>query len=173
MKAPGWLLPILALALGLALGGWGAWTWQANAYGKALAEQAKAYSTDREQAATAVINWQETQQDARRALEDRLQANDETHYKELRDAQTNQARLRDRLATADVRLSVLLNTAASGGGGGLPATAGTCGVGHGAARAELDPAAAQRIVAIAGDGDQGLIALAACQSYVKEIVSTK
>ena len=172
MKAPGWLLPVLALALGFALGGWLAWTWQANAYGKDFADQAEAYSTDREQAATAVINWQETQQDARRALEDRLQANDETHYKELRDVQTNQARLRDRLAT-DLRLSVLLNTAASGGSGGVSATASACGVGHGAARAELDPAAAQRIVTIAGDGDQGLIALAACQSYIKEIVSTK
>ncbi|WP_414159895.1 lysis system i-spanin subunit Rz [Pseudomonas sp. BNK-45] len=173
MKAPGWLLPVLALVLGFALGGWLAWTWQANAYGKDLADQAEAYSTDREQAATAVINWQEEQQDARRALEDRLQANDENHYKELRDAQTNQARLRDRLATADLRLSVLLNTAASGGSGGVSAPAGTCGVVHGGARAELDPAAAQRVVAIAGDGDQGLIALAACQSYIKEIVSTK
>ncbi|WP_053152185.1 lysis system i-spanin subunit Rz [Pseudomonas protegens] len=173
MKGPGWLLPVLALVLGFALGGWLAWTWQANAYGKDLADQAEAYSTDREQAATAVINWQGAQQDARRALEDRLQANDETHYKELRDEQANQARLRDRLATADVRLSVLLHTAASGGGGRLPATAGTCGVVHGGTRAELDPAAAQRIVAITGDGDQGLIALAACQGYVKEIVSTK
>ncbi len=169
MRAPGWLLPVLALVLGLALGGWLAWSWQANAYDKALAEQAEAYSTDREQAGLAVIDWQEATQDARRALEDRLQANDETHYKELRDAQSNQARLRDRLATADLRLSVLLNTAASGGGGGLPATAGTCGLVHGTARAELAPAAAQRIVAIAGDGDQGMIALAACQHYVKGV----
>lgn len=115
-----------------------------------------------------MINWQETQQDARRALEDRLQANDETHYKELRDAQTNQARLRDRLATADLRLSVLLNATASGGGCGLPATAGAGSMVHGAARAELDPAAAQRIVTIAGDGDQGLIALRACQAYLRE-----
>ncbi|MDP9514749.1 lysis system i-spanin subunit Rz [Pseudomonas protegens] len=173
MKAPGRLLPALALVLGFALGGWLAWTWQANAYGKDLADQAEAYSRDREQAAAAVISWQATQQDARRALEDRLQANDENHYKELRDAQTNQARLRDRLATADVRLSVLLNTSASGGGGGLSASTGTCGMVHGSTRAELDPAAAQRIVAITGDGDQGLIALAACQSYVKEIVSNK
>ncbi|WP_430444783.1 MAG: lysis protein [Pseudomonas piscis] len=168
------MLPALALVLGLALGGWSAWAWQANAYGKAMAEQAKAYSTDRERAATAVIDWQEATQDARRALEDRLQTNDETHYKELRDEQAKQARLRGQLATADLRLSVLLNTAASGGGGRVPATAGTCGMVHGTARAELDPAAAQRIVAIAGDGDQGLIALAACQAYVKEIlVSSK
>lgn len=165
MKAPGWLLP--------ALGGWLAWSWQANAYGKALAEQAEAYSTDREQAATAVINWQGEQQDTRRTLEDRLQANDETHYKELRNAQTDQARLRDRLATADVRLSVLLAAPASGGSCGLPATASASGVVHGAARGELDPEAAQRIVAITGDGDQGLIALAACQDYVKGVVSTK
>ncbi|AZC17599.1 lysis system i-spanin subunit Rz [Pseudomonas sp. CMR5c] len=173
MKAPGWLLPALALVLGFALGGWLAWSWQANAYDRALAEQAEAYSTDREQAATAVINWQGEQQDTRRTLEDRLQANDETHYKELRDAQSNQARLRDRLATAELRLSVLLNATASGGSCGMPATAGTSGVDHGAARAELDPAAAQRIVAIAGDGDQGLIALAACQNYVKGVLSMK
>ncbi|MDS9873556.1 lysis system i-spanin subunit Rz [Pseudomonas protegens] len=173
MKAPVWLLPTLALALGIALGGWGAWTWQANAYGKNLAEQADAYSRDREQAATAVINWQETQQDARRALEDRLQTNDETHYKELRDEQAKQARLRGQLATADVRLSVLLNNAASGSHGGLPATAGAGGLVHGTARAELDPAHAQRVVGITGDGDQGLIALAACQDYVKGVVSTK
>nr|BFD42495.1 hypothetical protein FFPRI1PSEUD_39940 [Pseudomonas sp. FFPRI_1] len=96
MKASLWLLPALALVLRIALGGWGAWTWQANTYSKALAEQAGAYSSDREQAATAVIGWQETQQDARRALEDRLQANDETHYKALRDAQSNQVRLRDK-----------------------------------------------------------------------------
>ncbi|WP_210713262.1 lysis system i-spanin subunit Rz [Pseudomonas sp. MWU349] len=170
MKAPGWLLPVLALVLGLALGGWLAWMWQANTYGKALAEQAKAYSTDREQAATTVINWQGEQQDARRALEDRLQESEETHYKELRDAQSNQVRLRDKLATTELRLSVLLASTATGGGGGLPATAGTCGVVHGGARAELDPAAAQRIVAITGDGDQGLIALRACQGYVREMI---
>lgn len=170
MSAKGWSLPTLAMVLGLALGSWGAWTWQANTYDKTLAEQAKAYSTDREQAAAAVIDWQETQQDARRALEDRLQANDETHYKELRDEQAKQARLRGQLATADVRLSVLLNATASGGSGGVPATAGTCVVVHGGARAELDPAAAQRIVAIAGDGDQGLIALQACQGYVRELI---
>ncbi|MFJ7141182.1 lysis system i-spanin subunit Rz [Pseudomonas protegens] len=156
-----------ALALGLALGAWAAWTWQANRYGQQLAAQAEANQRDREQAAVAVIDWQDRQQVELRALEDRLQVNDETHYKELRNAQTDQARLRDRLATADVRLSVLL--AAPGGGGGLPAVTSAGGVDHGEARAELDPTAAQRIVAIAGDGDQGLIALAACQAYVKEI----
>ena len=163
---------ITALALGLALGAWAAWAWQANRYGQQLAAQAEANQRDREQAAVAVIDWQDRQQVERRALEDRLQVNDETHYKELRDAQTNQARLRDRLATADVRLSVLLAAAPGGGGGGSTATVAG-GVVHGAARGELDPAAAQRIVSIAGDGDQGLIALAACQDYVKKVNARK
>ncbi|AGL85611.1 bacteriophage Rz lysis protein [Pseudomonas protegens] len=160
-----------ALVLGLALGAWAAWAWQANRYGEQLAAQAEANQRSREQAAVAVIDWQERQQVERRALEDRLQVNDETHYKELRNAQTEQARLRDRLATADVRLSVLL--AAPGGGGGLPADTGGAGVDHGEARAELDPAHAQRIIAIAGDGDQGLIALAACQEYVRGLQASK
>jgi len=162
---------IVALVLGLALGACAAWAWQSNRYGQQLAAQAEANQRDREQAAVAVIDWQDRQQVERRALEDRLQVNDETHYKELRNAQTDQARLRDRLATADVRLSVLL--AAPGGGGGLPAATGAGGVDHAEARAELDPAVAQRIVAIAGDGDQGLIALAACQDYVKEVIVPK
>jgi len=158
---------IAALVLGLALGAWAAWAWQANRYGQQLAAQSEANQRERERAAVAVIDWQDRQQVERRALEDRLQVNDETHYKELRNAQTDQARLRDRLATADVRLSVLL--AAPGGGGGMSTTTGAGSVVHGAARGELDPAAAQRIVAIAGDGDQGLIALAACQAYAREI----
>ncbi|RXU16423.1 lysis protein, partial [Pseudomonas syringae] len=40
---------------------------------------------------------------------------------------------------------------------------------HGSSRGELDPAAAGRIVAITDYGDQGLIALKACQAYVREI----
>jgi hypothetical protein len=45
----------------------------------------------------------------RLALEQRLSASDQSHYKELREAQTRQAHLRDRLATADLRLSVLFD----------------------------------------------------------------
>ncbi|WP_372840086.1 lysis protein [Pseudomonas protegens] len=119
MKATGWLLPAMALLLGFVSGGWLAWTWRANAYGKALTKKVEAYSRDREQAAMAVISWQGEQQDARWATEDRLQASDETHYKELHDEQAKQVRLRGQLATADVRWSVLLNAAASGGSGGV------------------------------------------------------
>ena len=48
----------------------------------------------------------------------------------------------------------------------------SCGGVLGVHRARLDPAHAQRIIGITGDGDQGLIALQACQSYVKEILQS-
>ncbi|PMZ56043.1 lysis protein, partial [Pseudomonas sp. GW247-3R2A] len=86
---------------------------------------------------------------------------------ELSDAQTNQARLRDRLATSDLRLSVLLAEDPASGCA-VPTGAATGSVVHGRARARLDPAHAQRIVAITDAGDQGLIALRACQAYVRE-----
>ncbi|WP_371926812.1 hypothetical protein [Pseudomonas sp. 2848] len=110
------------------------------------------------------------QQDARRALEDSLQVQ-EPHHKELTNAQKDRDRLRDRLATADLRLSVVLDAgalAAQGCDGGVREAAGTGGLVHGAARAQLDPAHAQRIIAITGDADDGLIALQTWQAYVLE-----
>jgi hypothetical protein len=173
-------LTMLALILGAAVGGRLAWWWQAKelerqaaGYEQQLAAKDLKYSREREDAAEAALGQLQEQQKARRALEDRLQVQDQTHWKEMNDAQQAQARLRDRLATADLRLSVLFNVKAQGGSGRVPATAGAGGLVHGAARAELDPATAQRIIGITGDGDQGLIALAACQDHVKEIVSAK
>ncbi|WP_408980593.1 lysis system i-spanin subunit Rz [Pseudomonas sp. B21-032] len=138
--------------------------WQAKSE-----KQANEFQAEREAAAVAVINWQDAEQARRRALEDRLQASDKSHHQELTNAQATQARLRDRLATSDLRLSVLLAAPAQGSGCGVPATTGAGGVVHGAPRVELDPATAQRIVAITDAGDQGLIALRACQAYVQGI----
>lgn len=169
MNVQGWRLTTFALLLGVYAGARGAWAWQANHYQKELANQSSSYQTERELAATAVIDWQESEQTQRRALEDRLQANDQTHYQELLNAQQTQARLRDRLATADLRLSVLLDSTATCSGSGLPASTGSGGVVHGTLRADLDPTHARRIVSITDYGDQGLIALRACQRYVKLI----
>ncbi|WP_374045274.1 lysis protein [Pseudomonas donghuensis] len=139
--------------------------WQAKS-----SKQANDFQLEREAAAVAVINWQDAEQALRRTLEDRLQANDKTHHQELTNAQATQARLRDRLATSDLRLSVLLAAPAQGSGCGMSATTAAGGLVHGAKRGELDAAAAQRIVAITDAGDQGLIALRACQAYVRDIV---
>ena len=112
------------------------------------------------------------QKNQRKDLEDRLQEQGKTHWMEMNDAQQIQDRLRDRLATADLRLSVLVDAgafAAPGCDGGVRETASPGGLVHGAVRAQLDPAHAQRIVAITDDGDRGLIALQACQAYVREV----
>jgi hypothetical protein len=156
---------VMALLL-LAMGG--TWKVQDWRYGKQLAEQSVAHQADLTAISNAAADQVRTEQDRRLALEQRLSASDQTHHKELSDAQTNQTRLRDRLATSDLRLSVLL---AEDPASGCSVSSGTeaGGVVHGGARARLDPAHAQRILGITGDGDQGLIALAACQAYAREV----
>jgi hypothetical protein len=160
------LVGVLAL---LSLTAGGVWQVQDWRYGEQLAEQAILYKDDLTALSNAAAAQVRTAQDKRLLLEDRLSSSEQTHYKELSDAQTNQARLRDRLATSDLRLSVLLDATDSATGCSLPAGTDARRVVHGGARARLDPAHAQRIVGITDTGDQGLIALAACQAYVREV----
>jgi hypothetical protein len=149
-------------------------TWQIQSWrlGEQLSEQLSAQSAAHQGQIDAITNeaWrqQKAEQDKRLATEQQLAIQDQQHTKELSDAQRTQAALRDRLATADVRLSVLLaeDPASSCN---VPTATGAVGVVHAARRAQLDPAHAQRILAITGDGDQGLIALRACQAYVRTI----
>ena len=144
-------------------------TWQVQDWrmGKKLAEQAGLHKDDLAAISNAAAAQARTQQDKRLATERQLAAQDQKHIKELSDAQRDQARMRDRLATADVRLSVLLEDPASGCD--VPPAPGAVSVVHATRRAQLDPAHAQRIVAITDSGDQGLIALQACQAYVRAI----
>ena len=169
VKWGGVLLIILALMAGSA---WIAWEWQANAYGQQLAAKEAAYQTERTDLANANSAQILAEQGKRLALEQWLAASDQSHYRALTDEKTKQARLRDRLATADLRLSVQLDAAATGCDAVQPAT-GAGSVVYGAHRARLDPAHAQRIIGITGDGDQGLIALQACQAYAKEVSGIK
>jgi len=154
---------VLALA-GAAL----AWQVQDWRFGKQLAEQSRLHTETLNQLTQAAATAQLAEQDKRLALEERLAASDKTHTEKMTNAQKAQALLRDRLATSDLRLSVLIDSA-SASGCSVPATAGAGGVDHAAVRARLDPAHAQRIVAITDEGDRGLIALRACQAYVREI----
>ncbi|MBA6103413.1 lysis system i-spanin subunit Rz [Pseudomonas monteilii] len=179
----GRLIAVATLALACAIGARAAWVWQENAYGRQLAEQADDHrkqlaekdrlrGREREEAAAAALNQLAEQQEARRALEARLQDQTKTYWKEMNDAQQAQARLRDRLATADLRLSVLVDAGAvtaQGCDGGVREATCAGGVVHGAVRAQLDRAHARRIVAITDEGDRGLIALKACQAYVQSI----
>ncbi|PWK30842.1 lysis system i-spanin subunit Rz [Pseudomonas sp. OV226] len=171
MTAVPWKL-VGALALALVAAG-SAWRFQDWRYGKQLAEQAGLHQVDLTAISNAAAAQMRADQDKRLVLEQRLTTSDQTHHKELTDAQTDQARLRDRLATSDLRLSVLLDTTDPASGCSMPAGTEAVGVVHGGARARLDPAHAQRIVAITDAGDQGLIALKACQAYAREVSTPK
>lgn len=109
---------------------------------------------------------QQAEQDKRLALEQQLSASDQQHARELSDAQRTQTALRDRLATADVRLSVLLDASS---GCPMPAATAAGSVVHAVPRARLAPAHAQRIIRITDDGDSALIALRACQAYARAV----
>ncbi|WP_166219697.1 lysis system i-spanin subunit Rz [Pseudomonas atagonensis] len=158
-----------AVALVL-IGAGSTWQFQDWRYGKQLAEQARQHAEILNQLTSAAATAQQAEHDKRLALEQLLSASEKTHFRKMSDAQRDQDRLRDRLATSDLRLSVLLDAGSASGCSVLAATS-TGGLVHGPVRAELDPAHAQRIVAITDEGDRGLIALQACQAYVKALSS--
>ncbi|WP_339541221.1 lysis system i-spanin subunit Rz [Pseudomonas sp. RA_5y_Pfl1_P24] len=114
----------------------------------------------------AALQQERAEQARRLALEQQLSTSDTQHARELSDAHHHQAVLRDRLATADVRLSVLLDASSDCS---VPAGTPPGGVVHATPRARLDPAHAQRIIGITDDGDNALIALRACQAYVRAV----
>ncbi len=165
-KLAGLVVLILVLMAGAAGVTWQVQEWR---MGKRLAEQAGLHQGELAAVSAAAAEQVSAEQGRRLALEKTLATSDQQHTRELSDAQRNQALLRDRLATADVRLSVLLDATDSASGCNVPATSGAVGVVHAARRAQLDPAHAQRIIAITDAGDQGLIALRACQAYVRAI----
>ena len=150
-----------------------AWQVQDWRYGRQLEQQARLQTETLNQLTLAAATQQQAEQDKRLALEQRISASEQTHYRALSDAQRDQGRLRDRLATADLRLSVLLDATDGASSRTVSAATSTGGVVHGATRAQLDPAHAQRIIGITDAGDQGLIALAACQAYAKEVSTPK
>lgn len=147
-------------------------TWQVQAWrlGAQMERQSTAHAQALSQQNQAALRQQQAEYDKRLALEQQLSAIDQQHARELSDAQRHQAALRDRLATADVRLSVLLDASDSVSGCAMPAATAAGGVVHAATRARLDPAHAQRIIAITDDADNDVIALRACQAYVRAIV---
>ncbi len=157
---------VLLLVLGAAALTWQLQDWR---YARQLAEQERLHAETLNQMTLAAAAAQQAEQDQRLALEQRLATSEQKHYRALSDAQRDQDRLRDRLATADLRLSVLVDAGDAAQGCGVPAAASAGGVDHATVRARLDPAHAQRIVAITGEGDRGLIALQACQAYIRAL----
>jgi hypothetical protein len=165
---PGQILAVILLAMAISAGG----TWQVQDWrmGKRLAEQAGLHQGELDRISAVAIKQVRDEQDRRLGLEKTLATSDQTtHPRTFRCSTQNISRLLDRLATTDVRLSVLLDATDSASGCNVPATTSAAGVVHAARRAQLDPAHAQRIIAITDEGDRGLIALRACQAYVRAV----
>lgn len=85
-----WRIALLAAAVGLYVGGRGAWVWQASEYGRELADQTagyvrqladkeRAYGREREEAAAAVLEQLAELKTQRHALGVRLQEQGKTH----------------------------------------------------------------------------------------------
>ena len=163
---PGQILGAILLAMVVSAVG----TWQVQEWrmGKKLAQQAAQHGDDLAAISNAASAQARAEQGKRLALEQQLAGQDQQHSKELSNAQRNQARLRDQLATADVRLSVFLAEDPASGCN-VPTTPGAGSVVHAARRAQLDPAHSQRIIRITDDGDNAIIALRACQAYVRAV----
>jgi hypothetical protein len=141
IPAPYRLLAVVVL-LAVLLSGSAAIAWQVQdwRYGLQFEQQARLQAETLNQLTLAAAAQQRAEQGKRLALEQRLSAREQTHYRALSDAQRDQGRLRDRLATADVRLSVLLAATESTSSCSVSAATSTCGVVHGPSRAQLDPA---------------------------------
>ena len=158
-----------ALTSAVALSVWKIQGWR---YGQQLERQERLHAAALDQFTQAATRAQQKELDKRLALEQRLTANDETHHKELTNAQQSQRRVLDQLATTQLRLSVVLS-ATSPGGVGMSSASTPSSVDHGTYRAELDPAHAQRIVGITDEGDRGLIVLRACQAYIRDLTGAR
>ncbi|KAF2406403.1 Bacteriophage Rz lysis protein [Pseudomonas antarctica] len=168
---PGQILSAILLAMAISAGGtWQVQDWRmGKKFAEQLARQGAAHQKDLDAITSEAWRQQNAERDMRLAVEQRASFADQKHFLELSDEKRNQAALRDSLSTAELRLSVLLDETDPASCCNLPATTGAVGVVHAARRARLDPAHAQRVIGITDDGDQGLIALRACQAYVRAI----
>lgn len=172
----------LAVAALMVLAAGGAAQFQAYRFGEQLqlqgrdfegqlAQRDKLHADTLAEIQRAAAAQQRREHEKRLQLEADLQADSATNHRKLTDAQIVAARLRDRLATADLRLSVLLAATGASQHCGVPTAAGAGGVVYGGVRADIDPGAAQRIVAITDRGDRAIIALGACQAYARRVSS--
>lgn len=80
-------------------------------------------------------------------------------------------RLRDDISSGVYRMSVL--TKSSPSCAGLSKGSASASLDNGSPRAELDPAHAERIIAIPAEGDKAIRQLIGCQQYVKILTGQK
>lgn len=123
-----------------------------------IESQAKDLATARDQVTT-LTNAADSRRNTQRLLADL----DTEHTKALTDAQAIANQLRADVAAGARRLSVKATCPA------MRTAAGAASLDDAEARADIDPAAAERIVAITNDGDDAIHALSALQDYVSRV----
>jgi prophage endopeptidase len=139
-----YLIAALAGCLILIYGGW-----------QQIQSQAKDLAT-----ATDLVTTLNKAADSRRNTQRLIAQFDTDQTKALTDAQNTIKQLRADVASGARRLSVPAKCPA------VRATTTTAGLDDAETRAELDPAAAERIIAIPADGDEAINALTGLQDYV-------
>ncbi|KVZ57498.1 lysis system i-spanin subunit Rz [Burkholderia ubonensis] len=100
------------------------------------------------------------------AAASRVAAVDAQFTKERNDHENENRSMRAALAAGTDRLRVAVRNCTAAGSDGLPGAAGTAGVGDGAAAvADVDPATAERVFAVAGDDQREIDKLKAMQGW--------
>ncbi|MBH3440554.1 lysis system i-spanin subunit Rz [Pseudomonas luteola] len=159
---------MIALVLGLMTGsGMIAWKWQEKSYQVQLAEKDRVYqSTLMDIAKSSAVQFKK-EAERRAALESQLAQVDQQQYGKLTDVKKQNQSLRDRLATAELRLSVLIDNSASGSRAGMSTGSTSTGLDDGAHRAYLQPKVAADLARLADDADQCAIKLRGLQAREK------
>lgn len=111
-------------------------------------------------AATGQVSTLNKAVESRRNTQKLLTQIDTEKTKVLTDVQAQNKALLARVGTGAQRLSVAARCPV------VPAGPGSAGVDDAETRAELDPAAGQRILAVGNDGDEAIIALTGLQEWV-------
>lgn len=159
-------LRILPYIAALLIGATGAWMWQANSYGKIIADNEASHQAD----LTLIANAGATQ--ARQALEKQQVAEqalanlDQKAQKEKTDALTENETLRRAAADSARRLRIAGSCRASGGN--VPGTTSTAGLGD-AGTVELSAASGSTVFDIRAGIIADQAALRVLQSYVMNV----
>ncbi|QMV32767.1 hypothetical protein 2A_00015 [Ralstonia phage Darius] len=150
------------------LAGWGAWAIQANRYDVQIAELKREHAEqlgeiakEGAEQARAALDWKDRAEKATAEIDARQQENDRV--------KAENARLADELRTGARRVFVAAKCPAAAGSSKVPGAAPAARVDDEGARAELDPAVAERMVGITDDGDDAIRELTALQSYVSNV----
>lgn len=147
---------VFAVLAVLGLASWGGW----EANGWRLGKQHAEY---RDGMTRQLLDQQNRYIEQARQTNELLAELDRLHTRKLNDAQAENERLRADIRDGERRLSVRATCPA------VPTDPEPAGVDDGASRADIDPAAAERIVRIVNDGDDAIRQLTALQEYVERV----